>query len=212
MESTIDNSPGPSLHKFIWRRRLLGEQVFGIVDSARDRKLARSAWFRYHLPTWTLFDSNVSPQMADVAPYLVAFQHHLKYPYPGSGYLDLWNQRIGNSASILLFSDAHPRTLWEHLNGLFTVVDEEGNMFFFRYYDPRVLREFLPTCTKKQTLDFFGPINCIMVESETPNSILEYTCGLDGLHTEVLLRDPNRDETPTGSSSVDSSPSNTPDS
>ncbi|NVZ67133.1 DUF4123 domain-containing protein, partial [Pseudomonas gingeri] len=36
----------------------------------------------------------------------------------------------------------------------------------FRFYDPRVLLIFLPTCTDDEFTRFLGPMKCLFVESE----------------------------------------------
>jgi hypothetical protein len=35
----------------------------------------------------------------------------------------------------------------------------------FRYYDPRVLRSYLPTCTPEELAQVFGPIHSFVMES-----------------------------------------------
>ena len=51
------------------------------------------------------------------------------------------------------------------------MVDVEGQNgrlthAYFRFYDPVVLRTFLPTATPRQMEDFFGPISAFYVEGE----------------------------------------------
>jgi hypothetical protein len=41
-----------------------------------------------------------------------------------------------------------------------------GNQLYFRFYDPRVLRMFLPTCTAEQRTEFLGPLGSILAEGE----------------------------------------------
>ena len=62
--------------------------------------------------------------------------------------------------------------LCDHLRKIFIVEDDEGQEYFFRYYDPRVLRTFLPTCSKCQLDEFFGPIEVAICESSDGRSIL----------------------------------------
>ena len=40
------------------------------------------------------------------------------------------------------------------------------NQPWFRFYDPLVLRVFLPTCTPRQRQDFFGEFEGFVVEDE----------------------------------------------
>ena len=44
----------------------------------------------------------------------------------------------------------------------------------FRYYDPRVLRVYLPTCWPAELDKFFGPINAFIAGGEDPGEILEF--------------------------------------
>lgn len=44
-----------------------------------------------------------------------------------------------------------------HLRRFLLVKDAQGQDMYFRFYDPRVLRVFLPTCTPEELSDFFGP-------------------------------------------------------
>ena len=36
----------------------------------------------------------------------------------------------------------------------------------FRYYDPRVLRAYLPTCNSEELRTVFGPIECFRTEDQ----------------------------------------------
>lgn len=166
---------GCEMHQAIKSARGLADRVYLIVDSARDRKLARDAWGVYDLKNWWLFDGSADPQMAPVAPYLIDLGFASEYPYPASDYLQMFAERLGTSAGILLLTPAEPRTLWEHLRTLFFVMDESGSQFFFRFYDPRVLRVFLPTCTKEQIRQFFGPVSAFLVEDESGHDLCLYT-------------------------------------
>ena len=46
---------------------------------------------------------------------------------------------------------------------------------YFRYYDPRVLRVFLPTSNTEELTAIFGPVSCFLVESEDPGRCIEFT-------------------------------------
>jgi hypothetical protein len=48
------------------------------------------------------------------------------------------------------------------------MVEIEGSRksVYFRYYDPRILHAFLPTCAPPQVRDFFGPIKAFIVETD----------------------------------------------
>jgi hypothetical protein len=49
------------------------------------------------------------------------------------------------------------------------VKTEQGKMLYFRFYDPRVLRIFLPTCDAMQLRELFGDaIDSFILEDEDP--------------------------------------------
>jgi hypothetical protein len=51
-----------------------------------------------------------------------------------------------------------------HFRRLVRVVDEAGTVMLFRFYDPRVLRAFIPTCTAEQRAELFGPARRLVME------------------------------------------------
>ncbi len=52
---------------------------------------------------------------------------------------------------------------------------EGGGTLLFRYYDPRVLRIFLPTCTPAELREFFGPLSRLYAEAEGGQELLEFS-------------------------------------
>ena len=58
--------------------------------------------------------------------------------------------------------------LWRHLRAQVMVYGPNLDPMYFRYYDPRVLRSFLPTCTPRQLAEFFGPVGFFIAEDEEP--------------------------------------------
>jgi hypothetical protein len=44
----------------------------------------------------------------------------------------------------------------------------------FRYYDPRVLRVYLPTCWPAEVSTFFGPVSAFITGGDDPGEILEF--------------------------------------
>jgi hypothetical protein len=139
------------------------------VDAAQDKELAFEARDRFKLPIRMLFQGEAAEYMGDVAPYIVPID-------PASEYLECWVQRWGKNAGILLTTFADPETLFRHLREIFVVKDEEGQEYFFRYYDPRVLRVFLPTCSPLELGDFFGPISVLVAEGPSMEQCMTFSC------------------------------------
>ena len=50
----------------------------------------------------------------------------------------------------------------------------DGTPLYFRYYDPRVLRSFLPTCSPAQLKQMFGPVDAFLAESEAADAVTIY--------------------------------------
>ncbi len=174
---------GADLHAFIESQRESGENLYGVVDAARDKALAFEGALRYGWELQWLFSEDTHQQMKDVAPYLVAITFESSYPYPESDYLDLWAERLGTSAGVLLLTIADPPALREHLHSIFVVADEAGDEYFFRYYDPRVLRNFLGTSTPEQEAGLFGPVVRIVMEAEEPRAL----CVCESHETGVVI-------------------------
>ena len=61
-----------------------------------------------------------------------------------------------------------------HLRTFLRVRDESGRNLLFRYYDPRVLRSYLPTCRADELKTVFGPIDTYIAESEDGQSLIEF--------------------------------------
>jgi len=176
--------PAAVLHRLVQQTRSPSERLYAIVDSARDAKLASIGYEQFNLERWWLFGSDTAPHMAPVAPYLIPVPIQATYPAADSGYLTLFAERLGNSVGILLTCAIEARTLWEHLRNLFHAVDEEGHEFYFRFYDPRVLRPFLPTMTPAEAREFFGPIRRILLESEKPGEMLVCRSDASGIRID----------------------------
>jgi hypothetical protein len=51
---------------------------------------------------------------------------------------------------------------------------EDGTRLIFRYYDPRVLRVYLPTCRPAELETFFGPIDAFLTEGEGSGEMVEF--------------------------------------
>jgi len=107
-----------------------------------------------------LYEGDSEKFLAAVAPWLFAFE-------PGSDFAR-WVARKGKGLNwgILFSSEVEPVRLYKHLRRFLIIQTEQGRELYFRYYDPRVLRVFLPTCDGDQLREFFGPINAFLAEDE----------------------------------------------
>ena len=137
------------------------QPIFAIVDAARS-PAALSALVTHSELYYSLYDGPEGEQLADVAPYLVALP-------PRSALLaTLLRNHWGDSRFTLIFADTDFKSVRRQLRRFLMVEDERNKKMYFRFYDPRVLRIFLPTCTPEECLDFFGPIAWFVLETEQP--------------------------------------------
>ena len=128
----------------------------------------------------SLYRNRKEEPLASVAPYLFTYATDTEF----ASWLasDGW----GNSWGIYLHTAVKADALHQHLSKFLLVDTEDGDIFYFRFYDPRVLRVFLPTCDTKQLQEFFGPISYFMMEDDDPSQALVFSLRNGALHTEVI--------------------------
>lgn len=139
----------------------LQSPLYALVDAARDRRIG--ALLRACSdPHASLFDGEKGQRLADVAPYLVELSAN-------SALLEvLVNDGWGDSWGIYLVGLRPFKEVRRRLRRSLMVQDEETDKrLYFRFYDPRVMRTFWPTCSTRQRSEFVGnEISAMLVESE----------------------------------------------
>ena len=165
------------LEECLWPRGSI-VQVWMILDAARDPAilpLLRSS----SLQNTCLYSGAVPRALGVVAPYLVQLDRDNPVTHR------LLSRAWGNSWGVFLESDAKLAELRRHLRTFLMVRDPRGNQLLFRYYDPRVLRVYLPTCHREELHRVFGPVERFWTEHQSPNTLLEFTFRLIGLRTRT---------------------------
>jgi hypothetical protein len=173
-----------ALHAILERERLAADRLYAVVDAARDPVLARAGFEQFDLDRYSLFPGNTSRQLATVAPFLIPVPFESKYPFRTSGYFEMWAEHLGGSGGILFTSSADVRIVWEHLRDVYLAGDDKGNEFYFRFYDPRVLRNFLPSLTAAEAKQFFGPARRFFIEGDGGTEVLVARATESGVKTE----------------------------
>lgn len=143
-------------------------ELFAIIDAARGEAVMQKLAQGGGLYT-SLFDGTTSQRHFAVSPILAECRE-------GSELLrwltsDVW----GHSYAFFIVSSSSQPELVTHFRRLVKVKTEQDEDLYFRFYDPRVLRIYLPTCTKAELEHFYGPSICLLVESEAASQILCYT-------------------------------------
>jgi hypothetical protein len=156
------------------------QNIWMILDGARTIEIFRML-LACHLEYACLYSGPLTPELEIAAPYLVQLDH---------GYRDTHQfiQRAwGNSWGVFLRSDTSLKKLRRHLREFLVVRDERGNRLAFRYYDPRVLRVYLPTCTRSELRTVFGPIECFWMEGDDTVEMREFSFGNGELKQQTLI-------------------------
>jgi Domain of unknown function (DUF4123)/FHA domain len=144
------------------------EPLYAVLDTARDPEiypllLASGAYY------WCLYTGQSARTSEAVAPYLL-------YLPPECELLrKLVAQGWGKSWGIYLTSSQPPQTIWHELRrSLMVTMKETGKWVYFRFYDPRVLRVFLPTTDARQQAEFVGTTSSFLMEDEDPELLLRF--------------------------------------
>jgi hypothetical protein len=124
-----------------------------------------------------LYDGQSAIELADWAPYLVKLP--LDSPFT-KALLDLgW----GKGWACYFTSSAPFEEIRHHFRKFLMIQLQGGEEVYFRFYDPRVLRDFLPTALPAESTVFFGPVQQWLLESEDPQTMLILRHSEGGLAT-----------------------------
>jgi hypothetical protein len=87
----------------------------------------------------------------------------------------------GQSWGVFLRAPVSFRDARRHLRRLLRAELDDGQRVLFRFYDPRVLRAYLPTCTGDEAAQVFGPAAHYVVEGRRGESALRFRATPDGV-------------------------------
>jgi len=147
--------------------------VFAVLDAARAPGGVFEAGHS-GLLCKSLYEGPRGERLSHVAPYLVEFRLESAF---GRWWLDNW----GDSVGILFVTPTSFADVRKHCRTLMIVRGHDEKKYYFRFYDPRVLRSFLPACSAAEAQRFFGPITAVHCEGPNGEELLTYSAGIDGL-------------------------------
>lgn len=144
-----------------------GPAIFALFDSARMGPWMEQAK-ELHPDNASLYKGRSEAILAPFAPHL--------FPFAPQTALSRWffTHGWGESWGVFCGSTAPAADLLRHFRRFLKVGLEGGQPFYFRFYDPRVLRVFLPTCDAQQLRLFFELVDYFWVEDEDPAFGLYY--------------------------------------
>lgn len=186
--ATTTELPAGTLDQHLWP---LGAgpsapQAYALLDAARDEAIAPLTWHS-PLPSTCLYAGTLSPALQRAAPYLVQLS-------PRAALTDTLLRHWGDAWGVWMVApaDVTLQALRRHWRQWTRVEAPDGSRLVFRFYDPRVLRVFLPTCTPAETERFFGPVQRLYVESEAPGQAIVYSHQRGRLHTATVPLGPGK--------------------
>ncbi len=142
--------------------------TYVILDAARmDEKIESS--FQKNRDHLCMFSGKGEEYLKSVSPYLFSFPAESEFSK------FIIEEGIGNSWGVFLHSRNSFSEIFKHLQNLLVVKTADGKEMYFRFYDPRVLRVFLPVAYKEQLKEFFGPIEYFICEDEDPEFMLIFS-------------------------------------
>ena len=140
---------------------------YAVLDGASISGLPMKL-YEMQPPRYCLFTGELEPDMAEGAPYLVRL--YPKTPFTDWVLKECW----GNHWGIFIQSRKPLQKLRNHFRSLINVYDEEGSPMIFRFYDPRVISVFLPTCQPDEINTFFGDVEAYFAETEKGEKLMRF--------------------------------------
>lgn len=130
----------------------------------------------------SLYRGRSEKDLNEVAPHLFTYQEGTVFAswLIGNGWANAWG--------VFLYANATFSEVYKHFRRFLVVKNEEGQELYFRFYDPRVLRVFLPTCDAAQLKEFFGPVSYFFMEDEDPSFGLQFSLIQGQLQTNRIAR------------------------
>jgi Domain of unknown function (DUF4123)/FHA domain len=171
------------------------QPLYAILDAARD-PLVLAILFQSDQEYQSLYEGPEGNKLSVVAPYLV------RLPKDSPLLEVVVRASWGKSWGVFLTSDSPLADVRRHLRHFLMVKLPDGKQVYFRFYDPRVLRVYLPTCTVEETRAFFGPIKSVLMEEEKPEAALCFAPGDRGVQKVVAPLAPKGGSGSAGASVV----------
>lgn len=146
-----------------------GESLYALLDTARNHEIAlrlRTGGVHHDC----LYQGATAKELWFVAPYLARCERGSPFVswLAGSGWGRSWGTFVATAVELPAVREHFRKFLLVKIDG------NEGD-FYFRFYDPRVLRAFLPTCAPDEAAEFFGPVRLFIAEDSEADRAVTFT-------------------------------------
>ena len=166
----MTGSTSDSLASMLWSEPEGGRELnrYVILDAARDDRIFPMV-HTSGLDMACLFSGKLPRSLAQAAPYLIELRR-------GHPFLDdVLDRGWGRSWGFFFTSQDDLADLRRHFRTFLKVKnDKTGKTMFFRFFDPRVLRVYLPTCTGDELTFVLDPMDTCFVEGHDPGEVWTY--------------------------------------
>lgn len=129
-----------------------------------------------------LYTGHLPHDVEMAAPYLV--KSDMNHEFSRLMILEGWGNHWGIFASIpenIKYSQVK-----RHFRSFIRVEKPDGKIVFFRYYDPRVFNNYIPTCNQEELKKVFGPVTEFITEGLTPAEVNSFRFEQDLLEHEAI--------------------------
>jgi hypothetical protein len=158
----------------LWPKQLAsGSKVMAVLDGAQDDviyAMVRDAFQE----KYCLYGGNLPWPLPQTAPYLVELERGDRLTR------FLIEKGWGRNWGFYLRSASSTKAVRHHLRRLLIVRDDKGRRRIFRFYDPRVLRVYLPSCTREELRIFAGPATDFLMESADGKGVQAFSFSPNG--------------------------------
>lgn len=164
--------------------RAQNQPLYALADAGRSAEVL-TLLHSFDVEHRSLYEGEREVDLGRSGPYLVTLP-------AGSELLPaLVRQGWGKAWLVCLTSEASFADLRRHFRRLLMVKRQrDGSELYFRFYDPRVLRVFLPTCSPEQLPQLFGPVSAYLMEDESGAEVLRFAPDAEQQICERLTLEP----------------------
>jgi len=143
--------------------------LYMLVDAARAKPIhPRLLALDPETRAQSLYQGDIGVNLGHLSPWLVAMSER-----PEAAWFA--ETGFGQSWGLFVVADLAFEDLRRHLRKFNLVERPDRQQLVFRFYDPRVMRGFLPACAPEELRQFFGPIKAFLVETEAGDGMLRYS-------------------------------------
>lgn len=172
-------APAQALHEALFADGQTG--AWAVLDGASIEGLP--AKLKELAPEHTcLYRGELAPDLAAAAPYLARLE--ADHPFTEWVLDEGWANHWGIFAVAPAAADL--RAMRKHFRTFLLVRNPDGKVVYFRYYDPRVMRVYLPTCNATELATVFGPVCAYLMEDEDPATLLVMSVRDRKLHRQAV--------------------------